>query len=366
MRVLGIETSCDETAAAIVEVDAQRPERGIVLSDVVQSQFDDHVRFGGIVPELASRAHMRNIVPVVTKAMSDARCSLGSKNALAIDGVAVTNGPGLSGALLVGLQTGKALAYARSLPLVGVDHLEAHILAVALDRGERDSDRPRPLFPYVALLVSGGHTALYDVHGPSDMKLLGQTRDDAAGEAFDKGAKLLGLGYPGGPVIDRLAATGDAKAFPFPVGMRDRASLEFSFSGLKTSLARTVEKLGSSFDPATSANAPTELLRSICASYQHAIVETLSRKAIAACQQSGRTRLVLGGGVAANAGLRTRLASLCAKHAFELFVPPTSSCTDNAAMIAYAGALRLARGERDDLRLGIYSRAHGYKRGKIL
>jgi N6-L-threonylcarbamoyladenine synthase len=336
MIVLGIESSCDETAAAVVHSD------GLVLSDVVASQIAVHAPYGGVVPELASREHLRNVVPVITQAMA---VLPGGFDAL--DGIAVTAGPGLVGALLVGLQTGKAIAWAKQKPLVGVSHLAAHLLAVYLRRSPEAPLVALP-FPYVALLVSGGHTALYRVDDPSSMRVLGETRDDAAGEAYDKVAKLLGLGYPGGPAIDRLAEGGDARAVKLPVPMRGKDTLEFSFSGLKTAVAQHVKKHGLP---------PTEqALADFCASFQRSVVSVLVQKSVEACKREGVPRLVLGGGVAANRGLRNEAERACRGRGIALHVPPPASCTDHAAMIAYAGAQRLLRGERDDISLNAYSR----------
>ncbi|MCA9614618.1 MAG: tRNA (adenosine(37)-N6)-threonylcarbamoyltransferase complex transferase subunit TsaD [Sandaracinus sp.] len=343
MWVLGLESSCDETAAALVSPD------GVVLSDVVASQIAEHAPYGGVVPELAARAHLRAVVPVVEEAL---RALPGGLND--VGGLAVTVGPGLAGALLVGVQVAKALAWKTGLPLVGVNHLDGHLLAVQLHR-EDEAFEPVP-YPYVALLASGGHTALYRVDAPHEIELLGQTRDDAAGEAFDKAAKVLGLGYPGGPVVDRLAAQGNPRAHPFPTPMPSRATLDFSFSGLKTALVRHVEEHGLPKDDAA--------LADVCASYQRSLVEVLAKKSIAACTNEEVPRLVLAGGVAANRGLRARCAELAAKAGVTLHVPPLRACTDNAAMIAYAGALRLARGERDET-LVPFSRDPRRLRGKF-
>lgn len=332
LRVLGIETSCDETAAAVVT------ESGEVLSDVVRTQIESHAPYGGVVPEIAARDHARAIVPVVREALS--RAGLGIAD---VDGVAATVQPGLSGALLVGLSAAKGLSWAAQKPFVGVDHLVGHLLAVFLKRPGQVE--PPPEYPFVALLVSGGHTALYRVDGPelSHVHELGATRDDAAGEAFDKVAKVLGLGYPGGPAIDRLAATGDAKraGVTLPKGLADRRSLEFSFSGIKSAVARHVASL-----PALPEG---QALADLCAAFQSTVVEVLVGKTIRAADTERLGRVVLAGGVAANRGLRARFAEVCARREMSLFVPPFASCTDNAAMIAYVGALRLARGERDDL-----------------
>ena len=341
--VLGIESSCDETAAAIVSPD------GRVLRDVVASQIAEHAPYGGVVPELAARAHLRAVVPVIEAAVAALPGGLDD-----VDGVAVTQGPGLVGALLLGVQVARALAWQRGLPLVGVNHLDGHLLAVQLRR-EGDDAPPVP-YPYVALLASGGHTALYRVDAPDEVALLGQTRDDAAGEAFDKAAKLLGLGYPGGPVIDRLAAEGDPKAVKLPLPFASKKTLDFSFSGLKTAVARHVQKHGPPADEGA--------LADLCASFQRSVVHVLAKKAVAACEAEAVPRLVLGGGVAANAGLRARARELCEQKGVALHVPPLKSCTDNAAMIAYAGALRLARGERDDA-LRVFSRDPKRRRGKF-
>lgn len=339
MIVLGIESSCDETAAAVVGSD------GLVLSDVVASQIELHAPYGGVVPELAARAHMENIVPVVQRALEAVPGGLAGLN-----GIAVTNGPGLIGALLIGVQVGKALAVAQSLPLVGVNHLVGHLLAVFLHREQApDASVSSPEFPFIGLLVSGGHTALYEVRSAFDIEQLGQTRDDAAGEAFDKVAKLLGLGYPGGPRVDKLAAIGRANRFPLPKPMAHRKNLEFSFSGLKTAVAQRVAALEK---PLTD-----EVTQDVCASFQKNAVAVLVEKSLQACAERGVPRLVITGGVAANRGLR-QLAQVAATAAgVSLHVPPFASCTDNAAMIAYAGAQRLSRGEDDGPGLAVFSRS---------
>jgi N6-L-threonylcarbamoyladenine synthase len=343
MNVLGIESSCDETAAAVVRED------GTVLSDVVASQIALHAPYGGVVPELASRAHVKNVVPVVRAAVDALPGGWAD-----VTGVAVTQGPGLVGALLVGLSTARAIAYARDLPLVGVNHLDGHLLAGFLRR--EGEDAPDLDTPYVALLASGGHTATYRVDDPNRITLIGQTRDDAAGEAYDKVAKLLGLGYPGGPVIDRLAVSGDPKAVELPRPMAARKNLDFSFSGLKTALARWVALNGVPEDE--------QGLADVCASFQAVVVRALVDKSLAACEQQSVDRLTLTGGVAANRGLRALAAERCAAAGITLTVPPVRSCTDNAAMIAYAGARRLARGERDE-QLSPYSRDPERKRGRF-
>ena len=334
MHVLGIESSCDETGAAVVD------EQGRVLSDIVHSQVSLHAPYGGVIPELASRDHLRNIGPVVREALARAKLDWDS-----IDGIAVTNRPGLVGALLVGVQAAKGLAWARGLPLVGVDHLVGHLLAVFLRRtaegDEASAARATPAFPFVALLASGGHTAIYRVDGPNaqEVRELGATRDDAAGEAFDKVAKVLGLGYPGGPAIDRLARGADATAVPFTLPMGNTRSFELSFSGIKTQVAARVREHGV---PSTEKE-----LADTCASFQSAVTSVLAKKLIAAALQEEVQTVVIGGGVAANRELRARVTELAGAHGVRAVLPEIASCTDNAAMIAYAGLVRLRAGERD-------------------
>jgi N6-L-threonylcarbamoyladenine synthase len=335
MRVLGIETSCDETCAAVVD------GAGAVLSDVVQSQISLHAPYGGVVPELASRDHLRNVRPVIEAALANSGVNMRD-----LDGIAVTCRPGLSGALLVGVEVAQALAFALERPLVGVDHLIGHLLAVFLSYPPSSLEAP-PEFPFVALLASGGHTALYRVDGMdlSNVHELGATRDDAAGEAFDKVAKLLGLGYPGGPVIDRLAREGDPANVQLSAPLKARASLEFSFSGLKTQVARYVEAHGR---PAND-----QRLRDLCAAFQRRVVDALVGKLVSAARSEGVRTVVLAGGVAANRELRERAGVACQKQGIRLVVPPLRACTDNAAMIAYAGLFRIARGEDDRGRLEV-------------
>ena len=330
MIVLGIETSCDETSVAVVE-DGRR-----LLSCVVASQMEEHAKYGGVIPELASRRHVEAIIPVFRQALAEA--SLGWKD---IDALAVTNRPGLLGALLVGTSAAKALAMALKIPVVGIHHIEAHLYANWLHTGS-----PKPGggggnevgadFPAVALVVSGGHTDLFHLRGHGDYVLLGRTRDDAAGEAFDKCARLMGLGYPGGPAIQKAAEGGNPKAIRFPRALLP-GTHEFSFSGLKTSVRYALQD----------ANLPP--LADIAASFQEAVVDVLVRKTIAAARETGVERVLLAGGVAANTRLREKFAEGCEKAGLALFYPPADLCTDNAAMIACAGYWHLINGHQDGL-----------------
>ncbi len=331
MLVLGIETSCDETAASVVE-DGRR-----VRSDVVASQILVHAPYGCVVPEVASRQHLATIVPTVRRAVADAGIEMS-----ALDGIAVTCGPGLVGALLVGVETAKALGYALGKPVVGVNHLAGHLAAVFLE----DPSLPGPPpFPHLALMVSGGHTALIRVDGPGKTALLGSTRDDAAGEAFDKVGKMLGLGYPGGVQIDRLAATGDARTVVLPRALPGRDDLDFSFSGLKTAVSTLLQ--------ARTAVPVGQELNDFCASFHAAVVDVLVRKSRRALALQGMRHLVVCGGVAANRGLRAGLAVAAAEDEFHLYIPPPKRCTDNASMIAAAGTPLLALGTRATWDLGV-------------
>ena len=328
LLVLGVESSCDETAAAVIQ------DGLTIRSNVISSQVEVHRPYGGVVPELASRHHIRNITVVIAGALEQAGVQLGD-----LQGVAVTRGPGLVGALLVGIQAAKAMAFAARLPLIGINHLEGHLTAPRLVEGDGAASLPER---HVALLVSGGHTALIMVEGFGEYRLLGASRDDAAGEAFDKVAKLLGLGYPGGPIIEELARDGDPAAIRFPRALPRKDELDFSFSGLKTSVANHVRRNGS----------PTgQDVNHLCASFQQAVCDVLVRKACRAVAMRRAKALVAGGGVLANGAVRQALERAAAKEGFSLFVPPVALCTDNAAMIAAAGARRLARGERSPLDL---------------
>jgi N6-L-threonylcarbamoyladenine synthase len=324
MIVLGIESTCDETAAAVLE-DGRR-----VLSSIVASQDAVHAPYGGVVPELASRRHLEVIVPVVERALAEA-----SARVPELDGIAVTHGPGLVGSLLVGCSLAKSLAWAHGRPLVGVNHLEGHIFAASL------TDDP-PSHPFLALVVSGGHTALYHAQAPLSYALVGETRDDAAGEAFDKVAKLLGLGFPGGPIIERVARGGSPTAIPFPLAQITNQAPDFSFSGLKTAVSLHVKRT----QPLSERD-----VADVAASFQAAAVKMLVRKTVRAALRLGVPRVVVTGGVAANTALREGLKAEAAQHGLTLHIPPPRLCTDNAVMIAAAGTARLLAGERAGLDL---------------
>ena len=324
MRVIGIESSCDETAVAVYD-----DSEGL-LSHRLFSQIALHQAYGGVVPELASRDHVVRLLPLVREALAAA-----DSRPDRIDGVAYTAGPGLIGALLVGAGFARSLAYAWGIPAIGIHHLEGHLLAPLLEA------RP-PAFPFVALLVSGGHTQLVDVRGVGRYRILGETLDDAAGEAFDKTAKMLGLPYPGGAALARLAETGRSGRFNFPRPMLDRPGLDFSFSGLKT--AALVALRGRDLDD--------EIRADVARGFQEAVVDTLAEKARRALESAGHGRLVVAGGVGANRRLRERLEVIAHSAGAELYFPRTEFCTDNGAMIALAGCLRLAAGERQGLMVG--------------
>ncbi len=325
MRVLGIETSCDETGVALYD-----SARGLI-AESLYSQVAMHAEYGGVVPELASRDHVRKTVPLLTDMLARAGIELRG-----IDGVAYTAGPGLIGALMVGASIGRSLAWALDVPAIGVHHMEAHLLAPLLAE-------PKPALPFVALLVSGGHTQLVRVDAIGRYEIIGESIDDAAGEAFDKTAKMLGLGYPGGPAVARLAERGDSARFKFPRPMTDRPGLDFSFSGLKTFTLNTLQRLGDTTDQDKA---------DVARAFEDAVVDTLLIKCRRALDDTGLNRLIMAGGVAANARLR---AALNAQLPGSVYYPPAALCTDNGAMVAFAGYLRLAAGQHSAL--GIETRA---------
>jgi N6-L-threonylcarbamoyladenine synthase len=328
--LLAIESSCDETAVAILK------DGETVLASEIASQVEEHARFGGVVPEIASRQHLAALFPLIELALSQAGLALAD-----LDAIAVTRAPGLIGALLVGVSAAKSLAYGLNIPLVPVNHLEAHLLAALLTK-------PAPTFPFLGQIISGGHTALYRVERPGAYELLGNTRDDAAGEAYDKVAKMLGLGYPGGVVIDHLARSGNPAAIEFPRAMKGKQTLDFSFSGIKTAVRTHIE-----------AHPPTEAeLPDLCASFQEAVVDSLINKALQALKQTGLTRWVMGGGVAANSRLREKAALMAKRRRVELYLPERAMCTDNAAMVAVAGWHRLKAGALADLTLNAAANEH--------
>ena len=333
MRILGIETSCDETGVAIYD-----EEKGLIANQL-HTQIVLHADYGGVVPELASRDHIRKLAPLLQAALQEAHLT-----AKDIDGVAYTSGPGLVGALLVGSTVARSLAYAWNIPAIGVHHMEGHLLAPMLEENP-------PNFPFVALLVSGGHTQLVRVDGVGRYELLGESIDDAAGEAFDKTAKLLGLDYPGGAALARLALKGTPNRFAFPRPMTDRPGLDFSFSGLKTFAANTLHHVMQEEGELTE-----QSKADIAYAFQEAVVDTLAIKCKRALKQTGLKRLVIAGGVSANKQLRQTLAELMQQLGGEVFYPQPQFCTDNGAMIAYAGFLRLKQGQQQDLAIEVRPR----------
>ncbi|ABR75359.1 tRNA (adenosine(37)-N6)-threonylcarbamoyltransferase complex transferase subunit TsaD [Actinobacillus succinogenes] len=335
MKVLGIETSCDETGVAIYD-----SEQGLIANQLY-TQIALHADYGGVVPELASRDHIRKTAPLIRAALKEADLT-----AEDIDGIAYTAGPGLVGALLVGATIARSLAFAWNVPAVSVHHMEGHLLAPMLE-----SPQNRPHFPFVALLVSGGHTQLVRVDGVGKYELLGESIDDAAGEAFDKTAKLLGLDYPGGAALSRLAEKGSAGRFTFPKPMTDRPGLDFSFSGLKTAAANTIRQTIKQKGDLTE-----QTKADIAHAFQTAVVETLAIKCKRALQQTGYNTLVIAGGVSANKQLRHRLAQLMHALGGKVFYPSPQFCTDNGAMIAYVGHLRLQAGESSGLEVDVKPR----------
>lgn len=333
MNILGIDTSCDDTSAAVI-ADGHK-----VLSNVINSQVKLHHQYGGVVPELASREHIRNIVPVVEEALSIAGMEIKD-----LDGIAVTMGPGLIGSLLVGMYYSKALASVNQIPFIGINHLEGHVLSIML---EEDT----PGFPYVALTVSGGHTSIYHVKGLGDYTQMGQTLDDAAGEAFDKVAKILGLGYPGGPVIEKIALSGMKDKVKFPRAFLSKGSFDFSFSGLKTAVSLYIDKWHSS--DAIQEDVTRE---DIAASFQEAVNDVLVKKLMMAREKTGVKSMVIAGGVACNNALRRKFIELTDKEECSFYYPRPAYCTDNGAMIALAGYHRIIKGERTDMSADVRSR----------
>jgi len=327
MRVLGIETSCDETAVAVVEAPAGNQPVGRILANVVYSQLAEHRRFGGVVPEIAARAHLERLDGLVMDALAEA--GLGLRD---LDGIAATGGPGLIGGVLVGVMTAKALAFAHDKPFLAINHLEGHALSVRLTEDVA--------FPYLLLLVSGGHCQLLTVNGPGDFTRLGTTIDDAVGECFDKTAKLLGLGFPGGPAVEKAATGGDPQRFALPRPLWRKPGCDFSFSGLKTAVRQAAEKLPPN-DPRAIAD--------LCASFQRTVGDVLADRCANALALAPTPTLVVAGGVAANVYLRRRLETLAASHGARLVAPPIGLCTDNGAMIAWAGLERLRLGRTDEL-----------------
>ncbi len=333
MRVLGIETSCDETGVAVYD-----SKQGL-LAHALHSQVDLHVDFGGVVPELASRDHVRKILPLVKKVLADSNSDQKS-----IDGIAFTQGPGLAGALMVGAAFAQSLAYGWNCKSIGVHHMEGHLLAPMLEE-----NAPSP--PFIALLVSGGHTQLVQVMAVGDYEILGESLDDAAGEAFDKVAKMLGLSYPGGPAVAQLAEQGEPGYYDFPRPMVNRPGLDFSFSGLKTYVLNTVRKELNDSDTLTE-----QCKANIALAFQTAVVDTLRIKCLRALKQTGLKTLLLSGGVSANRALRHAMAASAEREQYQVYYPRHEFCTDNGAMIAYAGCVRLLRGESSDMSFSVKPR----------
>ena len=330
MKILGIETSCDETSAAVLD-------NGRILSNIISSQII-HQQYGGIVPELASRAHQKMIVLIVNQALQNAKIELKD-----LTGIAVTYGPGLMGSLLVGIGFAKSLAYVLKIPLIGVNHMEAHIYSNFIDE-------PRPEYPFLCLTVSGGHTQLVYVSAPLTHKLLGETLDDAAGEAFDKVGKMLGLGFPGGPKIDKIAKKGNAEFVKFPRSYLGENIFDFSFSGIKTSVMYWLRNNGYKQSEA-SPPIPEKLLSDLCASFQDAVVEVLVEKTVRAVKELKVHYVAISGGVSANSELRKQMSDASRKNNFQLFIPDFQYCTDNGAMIAYVGWMKLQAGFRSGYEL---------------
>jgi N6-L-threonylcarbamoyladenine synthase len=328
MKILGIETSCDETGLAIYDTDAG------LLGHRLYTQIALHAEFGGVVPELASRDHVKRVLPELTHLLQETNLKLSD-----VDGIAYTKGPGLVGALMVGAAVAQGLGLSLNIPVLGVHHMEGHLMAPMLDD-------PKPEFPFVALLVSGGHTQLVEVSGFGQYTLLGESLDDAAGEAFDKTAKLMGLDYPGGPAIAALAQQGDPKAYRFPRPMTDRPGVDFSFSGLKTFARNTF----------SASDKTDETKANIARAFEDAVVDTLFIKCRRALEQTGLTRLVLAGGVSANHRLRAKMTGAAAEKGWQVFYPRSEFCTDNGAMIAYIGAVRLSRGETSEQNMDVVAR----------
>lgn len=329
LNILGIESSCDETAAAVVVNGREE------LSSIVSSQVDTHRKYGGVVPEIASRKHIEAVISIIHEAVESAGLQLND-----MDGIAVTQGPGLVGSLMVGLSVAKGMSYSLDIPMINVDHLQAHISAIHLEHEIE--------FPFVALIVSGGHTNLYYVKGHTEFELIGKTRDDAAGEAFDKAAKILGLGYPGGVEIDRLSRTGDTKKIKFPRPFLDKDNFDFSYSGLKTSLLYHIKD-----NPVNN----EQDLMDLCASYQEAIVDTLIKKTLSAALIYNANQIVICGGVACNSRLRGLSSEIFSSEGIDVFIPSPRFCTDNAAMIAALGYHMLIGGQRAGMDTASYSTA---------